>query len=87
MRKDSIIKKICSMHQLGSIISYEKENSSQNDENNQDNIQNIESDLENAGNVYVGTLSTEEFCHLMEKMFNFKEELTGPEYAQRFINH
>ena len=31
MRKDSIIKKICSMHELGSIISYEKENSSQND--------------------------------------------------------
>ena len=57
-----------------------------NSENNQDNIQNIESDLENAGNVYVGTLSTEEFCHLMEKMFNFKEELTGLE-MQQMINY
>lgn len=57
-----------------------------NSKNNQDNIQNIESDLENAGNVYVGTLSTEEFCHLMEKMFNFKEELTGLE-MQQMINY
>lgn len=57
-----------------------------NSENNQENVQTIQSDLENAGNVYVGTISPEEFNHLMEKMFNFHEELTGLE-MQQMINY
>ena len=64
----------------------EKQELSSKKDNENENIQTIQSDLENAGNVYVGTITPEEFNNLMEKMFNFKEELTGLE-MQQMINY